>query len=187
MNLYIRTHTQKQQQDAQFSNLEINSNTVRKQINLHQSGKVSALSLTHDVITELFTMEFQPGTTTAHQNHQQQNELVDAPTDNSTPHGTINGHHWQIGTAIVEELDPTTDKSLLLHHVGGVGEDGEQQPQSTLEDEKEKMECFWAEKEAILDSHEIYSVAKAKAVIKIVGGRNVYVDEYQYTVVRREK
>ncbi len=179
MNLFVRTHTQKQQQDAQFSNLEITSNAVRKQINLHQSGKISALSLTHDVITELFTMDFQPGASTAHHH---QHEVGDAPPETATT-TTLNGH-WQIGTAIVEELDPTTDKTLLLHNVG-VGEDGQPQPNS--EEQKAKLECFWAEKEAILDSHEIYSVAKAKAIIKIFGGKSIYVDEYQYTVVRREK
>lgn len=182
MNLYIRTHPQKQQQHHNgknktqlFSPLEIESNRVRKQINLHHTGKVSASSLTHDVITELFTMDFQPSGTAIHHH-----ELLDTPpqdnatnttraTTTVTHAGTIG--HWQIGTAIVEELD-------------GPPEGGKKQQH--MEEPPETMKWFWAEKEAIHDTYENYSVAKAKAIIQI-GGGSMYVDEYQYTVVRREK
>lgn len=189
MNLYIRTqHDQKGEnknnnknsQYHDFSPLEIESNRLRKQIHLHQSGKVSALSLTHDIITELFMMDFQ--------------DAPPPPPPQDNTHSTTmmigsssGHHHWQIGTAIVEELDDLaiTEKAVLH----SIGVEGSKQSQQDIKDQSDTIKCFWAEKEAILDNHEIYSVAKAKAIIKICGGStsSIYVDEYQYTIVRREK
>lgn len=74
------------------------------------------------------------------------------------------GAHWDIGSAHAEEMDPLTDKTLL-----DGGEEGD------------KMECFQADKEAIWDWKDIYSVATAKATIKI-SSDHVYVDEYSYYV-----
>ena len=203
MNLYIRTHPQKQQQQQhdgkgdniiQFTTLEVVSNRVRKQINLHQMGKVSASSLSHDIITELFTMDFQP-TDTATSHHYYHHQVAPPDTDTTTTTATTTTHnsndtttaassgHWQIGTAIVEELDPIADKSFLLHLQNHHTHEEQTSPDNN-------MKCFWAEKEAIHDFREIYSVAKAKAIITICAGgstSSMYVDEYQYTVVRRGK
>ena len=203
MNLYIRTHSQKQQQQQhdgkgdntiQFTTLEVASKRVRKQINLHQMGKVSASSLSHDIITKLFTMDFQP-TDTATSHHHHHHQVAPPDTDTTTTTATSTTHnsndtttaassgHWQIGTAIVEELDPIADKSFLLHLQNHHTHEEQTSPDNN-------MKCFWAEKEAIHDHHEIYSVAKAKAIIAICAGRStssMYVDEYQYTVIRREK
>lgn len=65
------------------------------------------------------------------------------------------GAHWEIGTATLDEL-----------------EDGEMEGQ---------FECFGAEKEAVWDWKDIYSVATAKATIKISSG-DIYIDEYSYYV-----
>jgi len=73
------------------------------------------------------------------------------------------GAHWEIGTAILDKLDPLDDKTLL---------DGE---------EGEKFEIFQAEKQAIWDWKDIYSVATGKATIKISCG-DIYIDEYSYYV-----
>ena len=154
-------------------------------------GKVSASSLSHDIITELFTMDFQPtDTATSHHHHHHHHQVAPPDTDTTTtthnPNDTTtaaSSGHWQIGTAIVEELDPIADKSFLLHLQNHHTHEEQTSPDNN-------MKCFWAEKEAIHDYHEIYSVAKAKAIITICAGRStssMYVDEYQYTVIRREK
>lgn len=116
-----------------YSPLELTQSDVRKQINLFHAGKISAHALAFDVIGTLFSRDFKPGP------------------------------HWEIGTAILEELDPLTDKTLL---------DGE---------EGEKFWIYGAHKEATLDWKDQNSFAKAEAQLKISVG-NIYVDEYKYHV-----
>ncbi|KAL7538796.1 hypothetical protein ACHAXR_012390 [Thalassiosira sp. AJA248-18] len=111
-----------------YTNLTMPQADVRKQINLFHSGKISAHALAFDIIEALFHRDFMPG------------------------------DHWDIGSAILEELDPITDK-----------ESGK------------KVEIIEAEKEAIWDWKDIYSVATAKATIKISSGC-IHVDDYSYYV-----
>lgn len=116
-----------------YSNLDISNPDVRRQINLFHSGKISAHALTFDVINALFDNDFKYGA------------------------------HWEIGTAMLDELDPLDDKTLLVSEEG------------------DKFEVFQVEKQAIWDWKDIYSVATGKATIKISSG-DIYVDEYSYYV-----
>lgn len=70
------------------------------------------------------------------------------------------GAHWEISTAKLDELED--------------GEMGEQ------------FECFGAEKEAVCDWKDVYSVATAEATIKISSG-DIYIDEYSYFVVGKKQ
>ncbi|KAL7532430.1 hypothetical protein ACHAWF_004134 [Thalassiosira exigua] len=127
MNLHIRTMEEKKN-GKPYAELDLPGSDLRnEQINLFHSGKISAHALAFDVITELFHRDFVPGA------------------------------HWEIGTAVLGELDPLR------------GTEGEQ------------IEVFEVEKEAIWDWKDIYSVATAKATIKI-STESVEVDEYLYYV-----
>ena len=73
----------------------------------------------------------------------------------------MNGRHWEISSATVEELDET---SLL---------NGEDKKAAIGTD----IEVFQATKEAVWDHKDIYSVANASAKI-MVSSEGVYVDDY---------
>ena len=78
------------------------------------------------------------------------------------------GKHWDIDSAVVSELSNLNSSNSISN--GG-----------------EDVQTFSAEKEATWDWKDIYSVASAKAIIKIIsnkssGERHVYVDEYSYYV-----
>ena len=137
MKLHIRTKEEKTGGKS-YHDLEITQADVRRQINLFQAGKISANAIAFDIINALFHRDF--------------DQLA-------------KDHHWEIGTAKLEELDPISDKQ------GG------------------KVLIFQAEKAATLDYKDIYNVAMAKATIKVSSGE-IYIDEHSYgveVVARLEK
>lgn len=137
IQMALRIRTAAEKKDGgSYSELSITQSDVRRQVNLFHSGKVSAHALACDVITALFDRDFAPGA------------------------------HWEVGTAIVGELDPLADKTLLT---------GDE------EAAEGEFECFDAEKEAVWDWKDVYSVAKARATIKICK-ESVLVDDYSYYV-----
>ena len=118
-----------------YSNLEMPEGEVRRQINLYHSKKISAHALAYDIINVLFDRKFVPSA------------------------------QWDVGSAILEELDCVTDKSIL-----------------TIEEGKDTIVCYSACKEAVHTKEDMKFV-KAKCTIKI-SSENVYVDDYSYDVTK---
>ena len=138
MKLHIRTKDDKKE-NKPYSNLEMPEGEVRRQINLYHSKKISAHALAYDIINVLFDRKF------------------------VTPAG--GAQQWDVGTAILEELDCVTDKTIL-----------------TIEEGKHDIVCYSACKEAVHTKEDMKFV-KAKCTIKI-SSENVYVDDYSYDVTK---
>ncbi|KAL9185120.1 hypothetical protein ACHAXT_002897 [Thalassiosira profunda] len=115
-----------------YSDLDLTQADVRRQINMFSSGKISDRALAFDIIGALFHRDFTPGP------------------------------HWQIGTAILEDLDPLLDKTLLD------GVEGE-------------FKIYGAHKEAKYDWKESNQFARAEGNLLISKG-DIYVDGYSYKV-----
>ena len=138
MKLHIRTKDDKKE-NKPYSNLEMPESEVRRQINLYHSKKISAHALAYDIMNVLFDRKFVPTAGGAQQ--------------------------WDVGTAILEELDCITDKTIL-----------------TIEEDKDDIVCYSACKEAVHTKEDMKFV-KAKCTIKI-SSENVYVDDYSYEVTK---
>jgi len=138
MKLHIRSKDDKKESKP-YSNLEMPEGEVRRQINLYHSKKISAHALAYDIINVLFDRKFVLLAGGAQQ--------------------------WDVGTAILEELDCITDKTIL-----------------TIEEDKDEIVCYSACKEAVHTKEDMKFV-KAKCTIKI-SSENVYVDDYSFDVTK---